>query len=321
MTSTAIGQDTLTSLVRHYVLPQITDNAYSHSNALLYRLIRGNKRMQQGGTHIELPLLYPASAAGGSFSGYDVLSTAPIDNVRNGVLDWKQYYTSFSIDQSTLLRADSNLAIANLIQHNGQIATMNLSDMLGAGVLADGVLDPKGMDGLGAVLSTSNVYAGIDRSTESWWRPQIDSSTTTLTLAAMRSLFGSATIGGTHPTIWFANNTNYNRLYALNLSTTGYGVSYNREPGGHDEVLAQAGFTNILFENVPVVRETRLANTQLFALNENFIDLYVSPKGDFHVEPFQKPHNQLVYVSTVHWAGNLGVTSSRSQAAFTALTA
>ena len=317
----AIGQDTLTSLVRHYILPQITDNAYLHNNALLYRLIRGNKRMQQGGTHIEMPVLTPGQTTGGTFSGYDVLNTGQIDRVRNARLDWKQYYVSYSIDQSTLLRADGNLAIANLLQHNGQIATMDLSDRLGSGIFADGVADPKGMDGLGAILSASNTYAGIDRTANTWWKASIDSSNTTLTLPLMQGLFQSATIGGTHPTIWFSGQKNYNRLYALNTSATGYGVSYNRDPGGHDEVLAQAGFTNLLFENVPVVLDSRIPDTNLLALNENFLEIFVSPKGDFRVEPFQKPHNQLVYVSTIHWAGNMACTSPRTQAAFTALTA
>lgn len=315
-----VGTDTLTALVRHFILPQITDNAYNTNNALLYRMLRTGKRMQQGGTHIEIPVLYPrGSTVGGSWSGYDILDTAPIDNVRNAYVDWKQYYTSFSIDQSTLLRAQGNLAIANLLQHNGRICQMDLANMLAEGVFADGVTDPKGMDGLDAVISASNDYAGIDRSTETWWRAQVDSSTTALTLASMRGLFGNATIGGTHPTIWFGNGTNYNRLYALNLSTTGYGVSYNREPGGHDEVLAQAGFTNLLFENVPFIRDDNLASTTIKALNENFLELVVSPEGDFHVEPFQRPHNQMVYVSTVHWAGNMICTSPRNQAAFTAI--
>lgn len=317
-----IGTNTLNSLVRHFILPQITDNAYSNNNAFLYRMLRGNKRSQQGGTHIEFPVVYPTGASGGgSFSGYDVLPSTAIDNVRNGFLNWAQYYRSYAIAESDLLRADSNLAIANLLQHNATIATMELANMLSDGIWSDGVTDPKGMDGMLAVLSASNVYAGISRTSEAWFRAQIDASTNTLTLAAMRSLFGNATIGGTHPTIGFGNGTNYNRLYALNLSTSGYNVSYNRDPGGHDEVLAQAGFTNLLFENIPFVRDDTVPSTHLPLLNENFLEVVVSPRGDFHVEPFQKPHDQLVYRSTIHWAGNLVCTAPRNQAAFTALTA
>lgn len=318
----AIGTDTLTALTRHFILPQLTDNAYTKNNALLYRLYKGNKRVQKGGLHIEIPVVWPnGTAAGGTFSGYDVLTTAPIDNVRNAFVDWKQYYTSFSIDESTLLRADSNLAVANLVQHNGRIATMDLAGRLGAGVWSNGVSDPKGMDGFKAVVSSSNQYGGIDRSTNTWWRGQIDSAASALSYARMYTLKSSCSIGGTSPTIWFGNGTNYNRLYALGFTTSGYSTTFNREPGGHDEILMQAGFTNFLHENIPFVRDDHLGDSDLFCLNEDFIELVVSPRGDFHVEPFQKPWNQLVYVSTIHWAGNIICTSPRSQGAMTALTA
>ena len=39
--ATPIGANTLTSIARHYIMPQITDNIYN-SNVLLYRLMKGH---------------------------------------------------------------------------------------------------------------------------------------------------------------------------------------------------------------------------------------------------------------------------------------
>src|SRR5690606_25211300 len=203
----AIGADTLTSIARQYILPQITDNVYTKNNALLYRLIRGNKRVIQGGTQIEMPLLYKRFNTGGTYRGFDLLNTAPQDTVRNAYVEWKQHYVSFAIDGLTLIKTDSPLAIANIINMLGQQMYMEMGENLAAGIFSDGVTDPKEIDGLGAIISNSNTYAGIDRSTETWWRSVIDSGTTTLSLAAMRGLFGNTTYGASHPTIWFGNGT------------------------------------------------------------------------------------------------------------------
>lgn len=317
-----IGKDTLTAIARHHIMPQITDNVYLKNNALLYRLIRGNKRMIQGGTQIEMPMLYKRfSGGGGTYRGFDVLNVAPQDTVKSAYVEWKQHYVTFAIDGLTLIKTDSPLAIANILNMLGQQMYMEMGENLAAGIYSDGVTDTKDIDGFGAIMSASNTYGGIDRTVDTWWQPTLDAATSTLTLAKMRGLFGSATYGATHPTIWLGNGTNYNRLYALNLSTSGYGVNYNREPAGHDEILAQAGFTNLMFENVPFVRDDNLPDARILAPNENHLGLVVSPRADFYLDDFDKPHNQDAFVSTLLWAGNLICTNSRVQAAFTALAA
>jgi len=316
----AIGADTLTSIARQYILPQITDNVYTKNNALLYRLIRGNKRVIQGGTQIEMPLLYKRFNTGGTYRGFDLLTTAPQDTVRNAYVEWKQHYVSFAIDGLTLIKTDSPLAIANIINMLGQQMYMEMGENLAAGIWSNGT-DPKDIDGLGVILSATNTYGGISRTANPWWQATLDSSSTTLSFALMRGLFGDATYGASHPTIWFGNGDAYNAIYALNLDvSTGYGVHYNREPGGHDEVLAQAGFTNLLFENVPVVRDDNCPDKYLVALNENYLALAVSPRADFYLRDFEQPTNQDAFVSTLLWAGNLMCMNSRAQAAFTNLT-
>lgn len=316
-----IGVDMMSALVRHYVLPQVTDNVYTKNNALLFRLLNSGKRIIQGGTHIEIPVLYRRFTTGGPYRGYDIIDVAPQDTVRNVYVDWKQQSVPFAISELDLIKADSPLAIANLLTILGQQTYMEMGENLAFGVtLSDGVVNPKDIDGLEAIVEDSNTYAGVSRTTNAWWQATVDSGTNALTLAAMHSLFSDATFGASHPTIWFGNGTNYNRLYALNLSTTGYGVQYVREPGGHDEVLAQAGFTNLLFENIPFVRDDNMTDNDIYALNENFLALVVSSRADFYMHDFQKPVNQNAYITNLDWAGNLICMNSRTQARMDALT-
>lgn len=317
----AIGINTLTALTNRYIVPEITDNVYTNSNALLYRLIRGNKRIVTGGTQIEIPLMYRKfNGAGGSFRGLDVLPTAMQDTIKNGYVDWKQKYASMAVDTLTLIKTDSPLSIANYVQLQGQQMQMEMADILGAGIFESGTEDDgKALDGLGAIISNSNTYAGINRTNETWWQAQIDSSTSALSFDKMRGMTTACQQGAYGPSIWLMDKVQYNKFYGLGTSTTGYGIRQERSPAGHDEILFQAGFTNLMYENVPVVREDRLGSSKVLALTEEFLDLYVSPRGDFILNPWQKPHNQEAYVSTLTWAGNLGCRNSRTQGAFTNL--
>jgi hypothetical protein len=126
---TAIGANTITSMARHFIMPQITDQIYG-STVLLYRLMKGNKRMVQGGTQIEVPLMYRRFATGGAYSGYDVFDTTPHDTIRNAVFNWKQHQVTWSVDGLTMLKADSPLAIANFLTLQSQQAYMEMAENL-----------------------------------------------------------------------------------------------------------------------------------------------------------------------------------------------
>lgn len=329
--ATAIGTDTVTSIARHFIMPSITDQIYNN-NILLYRLMRANKRVIGGGTQIEVPQLYARFNTGGAYRGYEVLNTTPSDTVKNLVFDWKQHYVTWAIDGLTLIKTDSADAIANILTLQSQQAYMEMAENLATGLFADGTTNTKDIDGLKGAVGNASVgntsYGGLSRSTYSWHRSQVDASTGTLTLSALRTnLIGPATFGGFHPTLILSRQEQYNRFWLLNTSTTGYSVQQVRQPGGHDELLASAGFTNLLFDNIPWVVESHVddgpstSNSRIYAINENVLQWVVSPRADFYLEDFQKPVNQDAMVATLLWAGNLVSQSSRLHAVMTNISA
>jgi hypothetical protein len=322
MAVTPIGTNTVTALSRRLILPRITDNVYN-SNVLFYRWYHANKFAQQGGTQIEAPLMYKPMAAGGAYQGYQLLNVTPTDSIQNGAWAWKQYYSPVTVDGLTLLRADSPLAIADFIATQLKQAEMDLSDQLGTGLWSDGT-NAIAIDGVieavdaGSVAST---YGGITRSGNTWWQAQIDSSTTTLSLEALQNLFGSTQQGGRAPTIIMSTQANYNRYWNLNLAPQQFPV----QPGGKDMQLAQAGFENLLFNGVPWLVDSHIPTTgtegNIFFLNEDYVEMIVSTRGDFHLQPFQTPVNQDAMTALLLWAGNLVFTNVQRQGKFTAIAA
>lgn len=324
--ATPVGVEVVTSISRRYILPDIADNIYN-SNPLFFRLNKMNKKLVQGGYQIELPLMYSRFAAGGWYTGFDALNVAPSDTVKNAAFDWKQAYVPVTVDGRTLVRADSPQAIANFLSFYFGQAEMELAEIIGSALWAtappanqpDSV--PVAVDN--GTLATT--YGGLLRSANTFWNGSIDNATTALTFAALQTAFGNATFGGRHPTIGITDQHEYNNFIALFTGTT----YFERGPGAYDEVLAQAGWTNALFNNIPVLVDSHVptglgaggAGTHSFYfLNENYIYLIVATGVDFKLEDFITPVNQDAMVSKLYWMGDLCFNNLQTQAALWDLT-
>jgi hypothetical protein len=323
--ATPIGTNVVSSIARRFILPEVADNVYN-DNAVLFRLMQANRRIVRGGTQIEVPLMYSRFSAGGPYSGFDVLNVAPSDTVKNGAWDWKQYFVPVTVDGLTLIKTDSPESIANFLELYFAQAEMEMAELLAVGLWSDGTSNPKDFDGLKGAVDDSSVlgtYGGLSRTTNTWWKSQLDSSTATLTLAALNSMFGNAKSGGRHPTLIASRQEQYNRYWALNTVNQ----QFVAQPGGHDEQLAQAGFTNLIFNGVPWIVDSHVfngpnaSNSSVVFLNEDYIWLAVSPRADFYLEDFQTPVNQDAMVAKMLFAGNVVVTNVQRQGKMTNLSA
>lgn len=318
---TAIGANTVTAITRHYIMPEITDMIYN-SNVFFYRLNAG-KRIIPGGTQLEYPFMYAQMAAGGPYSGLDVLTIAPTDNVKNGVWDWKQHYVPVAVDGLTLIKTDSPLAIANQIRMQTKNAFIQMADNLGVGIMSDGTSNSKEIDGLQLAVDSTGTYGGLARSTNAWMAAVEDGSTSTLALDKLQSLHGNTRKGGRTASLILSRIEQYNRYWKLCTDK----ANIYLEPVARDGQLANAGFDNLLFNGVPWVVDDKVfdgpnsSNSSILMLNEDFTELVVSPRADFYMEDFQTPIQQDAMVSKLLWAGNLIVRAPGRQGKMTNVSA
>jgi hypothetical protein len=309
----------------------VFDQIYG-SNPIFYRLYRSNKKTVRGGTQIEVPLLYARNTAAGNFTGFDLLDTTPTDKVKNAAYDWKQKYVSVTIDGTTLLKNDSPESAANILNLEWQAARMEMEDRLGTGIFSDAVTDAKEIDGVQGAIDNGTVAAtygglGARTTTNAFWQPRaggLDTTTATLTLNAMQAVFGSVTSGARHPTLIVTTQNNYNRFQSL-LQVQ---QRFPSEPTGRDEQLAQAGFTNLLYNNVPMVVDDHVNTTRagtagdhMYFFNEDFMELVCHPGRDMVFVDFVKPANQDAFVGQLLTMMNLVFTNIRLQGLMTALAA
>lgn len=312
------GTNEITSISRRFIMPELTDNVYN-SNLMFFRMNAMNKKKLQGGLQIEVPLVYTRFAAGGFYQGFDLLDVAPSDTVKNAAFDWKQAYVPVSVDGLTMIRADSPEAIVNFLSFYFENAQTELAEILGGGVWSNVVSNAQSIDGLQGAIDdgdVANTYGGLDRSANTWWKANDDSSTTALTLASMQSMFGTCTSGGRHPTLIAATQANYNRYWALTQAFQ----AFPAQPGAQDELLAQAGFTNLLFDNVPVAVDSHVPANHIFFCNEDYFHFYVNTRADFNMKEFREPVNQDAMTSLILWAGNLVLSNCARQGKMSAVT-
>lgn len=309
--ATPIGTNEINSISRRYIYPTLVDNVY-RSNLMFFRLNARNKKVLQGGLQIEVPLVYTRFAAGGWYQGFDALDVSPSDTVKNAAFDWKQAYVPVSVDGLTLIRADSPEAVVNFLTFYFENAQTELAEILGTGVWSDVVSNNKVADGLKGAIDDGTVagtYGGLSRTTNTWWKANRTSITPPLALSTMQTMFGNCTEGGRHPTIIVTTQSVWNLYWAL---STG-GQAFPVQPGGHDEQLAQNGFTNLLFNGVPVAVDSHVPASSMYFLNEDYIYLFVNPRADFNMKEFREPVNQDAMTSLILWAGNIVVSNCARQ--------
>lgn len=322
MPATIVGTDEVTSLSRRWIYPQIIDQIYG-TNALFWRLHQGGRKRQiQGGTHVEVPFMYSELANGGPFQGYDLLDTTPNDTVKNGVFEMTQHYVPVSIDDRTLVRFNSPETAFNGLVEKWEQARMQMASNLGTGLYSDGTTNSKQIFGLKGAVDAGSVatsYAGLLRSANTYLNSQVDSSTATMTLAALNTFQGTCEKGGFAPTLFLSRKEQYNRLWTLMVANQRFIES--------DEAMTNAGFKNISFNGIPWVKDEKVfdgpntSNSAVLALCEDAIELLIFGGTDFAMEDFRKPVNQMAMVGYLLTYLQLAVLAPRVQGKMTNLSA
>lgn len=320
--ATPIGTNTLNSITRRYIVPEIADSFYE-SNALCYRWKAGGRAVQ-GGIHLEQPLSMSRFDSGVRFTGFDVIPPVPQDTIKNAAWDWRRIAVPVTIDGTSILKNDSPESIANLVNTQTNLAQMELEDMTGQDLFNDGS-DPLAIEGLRAAVDNGTVaatYGGLSgrTTTNDLWQPAtgaLDTTTTTLTLSVLQTVFQAAKEGGRYPTIHVTTDDNYSRFWNLAQVIQRFPVPV----GGTDEQLAQAGFTNLLFNNIPVIVDSHCPANHWFQLCEDYVLFVTHPDDNFRMTDWLQPTNQDAMTSRIQLTYALVIQNIQRQGKLNALAA
>lgn len=305
----ALTYDQLSGITQRKFIPKLYDNVFN-SNPILQRLRKKSYQLLDGGLSIMVPLNYAVPTASGWYAGADTLDTTDNDQITSAEYTWKQLYTNISILRSDELKNSGDEQMVSLVKSKVKIAEKQMEDMLGTGVFSN-ASNAKSIVGLQYMASTSNTIGGISATSYSWWQPQIDSSTTTLSLSALQTNWNLCTIGSWTPTVVSTTRSLFNSYYSL----------LQPQQRFQDSNTAAGGFQSLLFNGIPVVPDSHSTSSFWYFLNEEYLHLWAHREEDMRFEPFAKPLNQNVKTAKIYWMGAFGTSNRRLQGALTALTA
>ena len=305
----AINYNEVGSITQKYFVPKLVDNIFK-SNPLLQRAKQKWMEKIDGGTQIVVPVAYATTTAAGWYSGADTLSTTANDQIDAAVFEWTQAYANITITRSDELKNSGKEQIVNFVKAKVQLAEKTLADKLGT-ALYSGAASSLQFIGLDTVIKIDRSYGSIDSTTYTWWDGQVDSTTTAITIPTLRTLVGTCTVGSDKPSVFTTTQSIYDSIYGL----------LQPQQRFMDSETANAGFTNLLFEGKPLIVDSHATASALYAINEDYIHLFVHKDEDFRFEPFVKPTNQNVASAKIYWMGALVCDNPRMMGIMSAITA
>ena len=299
----------VSAVTQKYFVPKLVDAIFDSDIILKKAKANGWYESHAGGTEIVCPLNYATATASGSYTGAETLSTTDNEVLSAATFQWRQYYASVAVTGRDEMINSGTEKIIDFVKSKMKIAEKSLRDTLGTDAYSGS--SSTSLVGLDSAIATSGTYGNISQTNNSWWRGQVDSTTTTLTIPAMRTIFSSCTIDDEAPTLGLATRTVFNAYHGL----------LQPQERFTDSKTADGGFTNLLFAGCPIVVTTKASAGDLYFLNEKYLHLWYHPERDFMFTGFDKPVNQDIKVAQILWMGALGSDNNRKHGRFSALTA
>lgn len=306
----ALTLDQLTAITQKKFVPKLVDNVFDSDPLAQRAKKKGWYGKQDGGTSVTYPLNYAQATAQGWYTGAETLSNVDNDVITGAEYQWKQFYVSIILSRRDELMNSGDSQVVNLLKSKTQICEKTAADKLADAIYNSGT-DAKAIAGLGSIIADANTVGGIAQGTYSWWQSEVDSATTTLSLAAMQTMHTSLCINNEGPTVIMGTRANYNRYYAL----------LQPQQRFTDSETAKGGFSSLMFNGVPFIAGSKVPSSHIFMLNENYLHLDAHSKEDMRFSPFQEPVNQNVKVAKIYWMGVFGTDNARMHGKLSAVAA
>lgn len=322
----------LTSTLKRH-RSKLTDNI-TDNNALLAQLkSHGFVREEPGSESIVENLMYAENSTVGSFGGWDILDLTPQDNITAAVYQWKHLAGTITItDEELFKNSGSRTRIFNLLEAKIRNLQISMEHEVSRQLAGDGTGNGgKNLTGLnilvedgGAWSSVGNIDASV--AANAFWRNQwadfsgtsfeTDDGKGTEGVKQLRTIANKASRGKDRPTLILTAR----EVFEAYMATLGDKKRFT------NTTMADMGFENILFDNIPMVWDddvpTDDSSTDFTAwvLNSNYLKFVIGEGRNMHSSEFQEPSNQAAMSSKTLFYANLVLNQRARQGRLTNIT-
>lgn len=296
-----LNYDAIAALTKKKYLPKLVDNFFN-SHALL-ALLRQKAYEKWTGHKIVEPLIYGELSGVTSYSGYDTVTYDQNTPITAAEFDWKHLVAPIIWPKTDEVQNyGSDVQVKNAIKAKMQVAELSLKKQFASQLYGDGTGNSgKDITGLGAMISTTGVYGGIDRATYAWWKAVVYSNGGTarpLTTRLMRKMFLEISDGSDQPDIIITTDKLWNRYGEM---AEGKLTLTNK----NSRMLADLGFQVLEFMGKPIVADKDCPAGEMYFLNLDYVKLRYSPIANFALTKVHQSDNQIAFKQEILWSGNL----------------
>jgi hypothetical protein len=313
-----LSYDNIATTTLQLIRPRLADTIFKANAVSAWLLMKGRVKMESGGKWIEEPLIYQKNDTVQSYRGYDILNTAPTEELTMAKYNWRQAATAISISGLEELENAGEQAVFNLLSTKTEIAEMSMTEWLNEKLLTATANKDLSRDFLGFDEIVENVaggsqgtLGGIDRATYSWWQNQFTSSVDLTSASGTNRLM-------TRAMITMANNVSKGKAQP-DLIVTTQALYEWFEKENHDLLRLREtetlniGFPNQRFKNITMVWDEHVQTGLMYFITSRFMGITLHGRRNFVMSPFVRPYNQDSRVAQILLAGNMTCNNSRHQ--------
>lgn len=296
------------------------DQVFDETVILNYLKNNGGIETKDGGaSYIQVPLMH---AVGTSewFSGTDSLNVTPVDTLDAAKYEWRNINASIVITMEDELNNTGKEQIVSLLDAKIKQAKLTISDSLNESIYTGtGSESRKRIVGLQTLVGTGTV-AGIAGATYTDWQSYVESTSTALTIAQMKTARNTINQGkGGSPVKFIVTTQTLFEKYESLLTPT-----YQMDPlvrSKEVERLGDVGFTALSYAGIPVVFDEDVPTGEMYFLNAENLKLYVHSMANNKMTEANSPVDQHVTVRHIVMRCALGTDRRKSLGKLTAKTA
>lgn len=297
----------LTLFYRKLLTREVINQAYTETPVFNW-LQRDNKRPTDSAGNWDIPVSNAGDPLGGEFDGWDSGSTAGIETATTARTRRAYYYEPVRCAKTEKWDTQGGEALARIQAHRLEMGMLRIRTKMQAHATATSQASSKAIMPIPVIIPTtpsSGTVSGIDRSVNTWWQTQTDSTGGSFQTDGpryMEAMGRSVSLN--------TGTLNFSRIFTT-PTIYGYMQSQARTHGefqwstGSGEKGADTG-TKIFFHGKPVHYDSSLPSGRIYFITDRALKLHVVPGVEFMVDDDIDlgAGGQHGYVKFIYWGGN-----------------
>lgn len=312
-TSVTKSYDRLITSTMEKYLPTMEDNVFT-SKPLLFAITNfGNVVTLDGGSQINVRLMYAELGNQGSYSKGDAFLTDEDEGTTIAIYDWKQYYAVVRLSEIDIAKNSGSSAVGRLVEEELMRAELSVSESFDEMFFGDGTGNSnKDFLGLQALVDNDNTVGQINSLTagNEWWQSTVDATSQAVDFAILRSNYLTVSEGNDFPNLGITTQAVYGAIDAL----------FTNNQRFVDPTMANQGFEVIGFHGTPISFDRNCPTGYFYWLNLKYITLFKLGGNWFRMSDWLEPANQDIRIKKMVSYGELAISNRKRQAVLTALT-